>query len=194
MGQWYKVIAFIRIAVRIMCTTKQAFVTSGYGFKCWMLFLSWMCSWRENVFITTDISCQVLQIKSVILFAAVISATKKVCRRFKIWCFAYKCVVGDFDGWVRWSAAHTHSSLIHPPFVAHTPHWGLILQMKILSKECFKRLRKIGISKEVVQCVKTLLKFGAFLAVCISFYSIYEGWTMSSSLAFAIVAMSSVGE
>lgn len=61
-------------------------------------------------------------------------------------------------------------------------------------KEWLKRLRKIGISREAVECVKTLVLFGAFLGVCIAFYASYEGWTMGRSLTFTIVTMSSVGK
>lgn len=60
-------------------------------------------------------------------------------------------------------------------------------------KEWLKRLRKIGISKEAIECAKTLVLFGVFLGVCISFYATYEGWTMGRSLTFTIVTMSSVG-
>lgn len=53
---------------------------------------------------------------------------------------------------------------------------------------------EIGISRETVGSIKTLLMLAAFLTVSVAFYSSYEGWTIGGSLTFVIVTMSTVGK
>lgn len=53
---------------------------------------------------------------------------------------------------------------------------------------------KFKISKEAVNCLKTVAILSAFLAVSVTFYVWYEGWTIGSSITFIIVTMSTVGK
>lgn len=52
---------------------------------------------------------------------------------------------------------------------------------------------KFTISKEALDCTKTICLLLIFLVISVSFYVWYEGWTISSSITFIIVTMSTVG-
>ena len=58
----------------------------------------------------------------------------------------------------------------------------------------YEKAAEVGLSRESVGSIKTLLMLAGFLAISVTFYANYEGWTIGGSLTFVIVTMSTVGK
>lgn len=53
---------------------------------------------------------------------------------------------------------------------------------------------RFQISKEALDCTKTVCVLLIFLVISVTFYVWYEDWTIGSSITFIIVTMSTVGK